>query len=165
MKRNSFTFKYNVAPSLRKTAKSSKNNLPTYPYLPVRFYYKEKTTPVIETLLDSGSDRIYIHKAIAEDLDLPILKKVTCSGMGGKYMSYETKVGLIIGRGGKETDLGIVDATVPEENQDVPFLIGRFPIFNEYQVIFEDYKQRFKLIPKEEILTKEKKTKKKKWGK
>lgn len=71
-------------------------------------------------------------------------------------MSYETKVGLIIGRGGREVDFGLVNATVPEIEQDVPILIGRYPVFEEFQVIFEEFKQKFKLIPKEEILKKKK---------
>lgn len=156
MKKLSFTFPYNYAPSQRKATKSSKKNLLKYPFIPVRFYYKQEKTPVIEALIDSGADRLYLHKAIADNLNLPVMKRVECCGMGGKYMSYETKVGLIIGRGGREVDFGLVSATVPEIEQDVPILIGRYPVFEEFQVIFEEFKQKFKLIPKEEILKKKK---------
>ena len=156
MKKLSFTFPYSYAPSQRKKANTSKQKPLKYPLIPVRFYYKEERTPVIEALLDSGSDKLYLHKPIADFLKLPMMKKVQCSGMGGKYTSYETKVGFIIGRGGREADFGLIDATVPELDQDVPVLIGRFPVFEEYQVIFEEYKKKFKLIPKEEILKKKK---------
>lgn len=157
MKKISFTFKYSVAPSNRKVAKTSKNNLPTYPLIPVTFYYKGKRTPIIEALIDSGADRIYLHKAIAEYLKLPMKKKTESSGMGGKYISYETKVGVIIGRGGRKVDFGLVDAIFPEQDQDVPLLIGRFPIFEEYKVIFEEYKKQFRLIPKENLIEKKRK--------
>jgi len=152
MKKLSFTFKYQVQPGARKLAKNIKSKLQMYPFIPVRFYSKTKRSPVFEALIDSGADTIYLHKAIAEDLDLAKGKKIESSGMGGKYMSFEAEVGLIIGRGGREADLGFTQAIFPENELDVPILIGRKPVFEEYQVIFEDYKKRFKLIPKEDVL-------------
>ena len=73
-------------------------------------------------------------------------------GMGGKYNSYETEVGLIIGRGGRTVDFGAVKAVFPENDLNVPLLIGRYPVFEEFQIIFEEYKKKFKLIPKEDVL-------------
>ena len=89
-------------------------------------------------------------------MQLPQGKKVESSSMGGKYITYETQVGLIIGRGGREVDLGYVTAIFPELELDVPLLIGRKPVFEKYQVIFEEFKERFKLIPVEEVMNKEK---------
>lgn len=149
-----FTFPYRVKPGERKLPKKIKENLFKYPLIPIRFYYKGKRTPIIEALLDSGADGIHLHRAVVDDLKLPQGKKLESGGMGGKYNCYETEVGLIIGRGGKEVDFGIVKALFPENDLDVPFLIGRKPVFEEYQVIFEDFKQRFRLIPKEIILKK-----------
>ncbi|GAH80774.1 unnamed protein product [marine sediment metagenome] len=60
-------------------------------------------------------------------------------------------VGLILGRGGREVDFGYITAFFPEEEKDVPILIGRHPVFEEYQVIFEEFNQKFKLIPKEDV--------------
>jgi len=34
---------------------------------------------------------------------------------------------------------------------NVPILIGRNPVFEEDQVIFEEYKKKFILIPKEDF--------------
>lgn len=53
-------------------------------------------------------------------------------------------------------DFGYVKAVYPEEEKDVPVLIGRNPIFEEFQIVFEELNQQFKLIPKEELLKKEK---------
>jgi len=159
MKKLTFTFKYSLPPGLRKKKIPNKEKVLTYPLIPVRFYSKTGKTTVIEALLDSGSDMIHINKSLASFLNLPKGKKIESGGMGGKYIAYETKVGLILGRGGKtrETDFGYVNAVFPEEELDVPILIGRFPVFQEFQVVFEEYKKRFKLIPKEEILEKQKK--------
>ena len=101
-------------------------------------------------------------------LDLSKEKKIESGGMGGKYIAYETQVGVILGRGGREVDFGFVSVVFPEEELDVPILIGRIPVFEEFQVVFEEYKKKFKLIPREEIIAKEKKASKasrKKWGK
>ncbi len=151
MKKISLTFKYQVTPGARKLSKEVKSTLQKYPLIPVRFYTKTKRTPIIEALVDSGADTVHIHKAIAEDLNLPIGKKIESSGMGGKYMTIESEVGLIIGRAGREVDFGYVKTVFPEKELNVPVLIGRNPVFEEYQVIFEEYRNRFKLIPKEEV--------------
>ena len=80
------------------------------------------------------------------------MKKVESEGIGGKYWSYETEIGLIIGRGGREVDSGIVKAVYPDKELNLPILIGTNPVFEEYQVIFEEYKKKFKLIPKENVI-------------
>ncbi len=156
MKKLTLTFKYSLPPGLRKKKIPKNVKLPIYPLIPVRFYSKSGRTTIIEALLDSGSDTIHINRGIVAFLSLPKGKKIESGGMGGKYIAYETKVGLILGRGGREVDFNYVNAIFPEKEKDVPVLIGRFPVFEEYQVIFEEYKKKFKLIPKEEILEKEK---------
>lgn len=146
MKKIKFTFTYNVRPGARKLPQKDKAKLQTYPFLPIRFYNpqnKKNITPVFEGLLDSGSDGVHLHKAISESLSLSELKKTNSEGMGGKYVCYETNVGLNIGRGGREVDLGVVKAVYPESDQNVPILIGRTPVF-------EEYKKKFKLIPNED---------------
>ena len=155
MKKISFTFKYSVRPGARKAPKNVKNKLPSYPLLPVRFYNpkdKNHKTPIFEALLDSGSDGIHLHRDISDSLGLTRLKKTESEGMGGIYNCFETEVGLIIGRGGRTVDFGVVKAVFPEKDLNVPLLIGRNPVFEEYQIIFEEYKEKFKLIPKEEVI-------------
>ena len=151
LKKIAFTFPYKLPPGLRK--KSPKGiGVQKYPLLPIVLYSKTKKTKVIEALIDSGSDLIHINKQIAEYLQLHQGKEFESSGMGGKYTTYETSVGLIIGRGGREVDFGYVTAMFPKLELDVPILIGRKPVFEEYQIIFEEFKERFKLIPKGEVL-------------
>ena len=47
---------------------------------------------------------------------------------------------------------GLVNAIVPDEEQDIPILIGRNPVFDEFQVIFEEFNKTIHLIPKEKPL-------------
>ena len=67
----------------------------------------------------------------------------------GSCNAIETKVGLILGRGGKnrEMDYGFVKAFFPESDRNIPILIGRTPIFRDFQVVFEDISNKFKLNP------------------
>ena len=152
MKKISFTFKYSVRPGARKAPKNKKNKLPSYPLLPVRFYNpkdKNHKTPIFEAL--TGSDGVHLHRDISDSLGLTRLKKTESEGMGGIYNCFETEVGLIIGRGGRFVNLEVVTVVYPEKGLNVPLLIGRNPVFEEYQIIFEEYKEKFKLIPKEDV--------------
>ena len=123
-----------------------------YPLLPLKLSFKENKTPYIEGLLDSGSDGLLIPKNIAIFLELPDLGVAKSSGVGGKFKGHRTQVELKIGRGGREINFGLVNAIVPDEEQDIPILIGRNPVFDEFQVIFEEFNKTIHLIPKEKPL-------------
>lgn len=71
MKKISHTFKFKVDPSLRKVKLSEDIKPQKFPFIPVRLYYKNERTPIIEGLVDSGSDVLYIPKGIAESINLP----------------------------------------------------------------------------------------------
>jgi len=120
--------------------------------VPIRFYSKYKETTTFDGLLDSGSDDILIPIGITEYLKLTLGEKLKSDSAGGKIETYKIKIGVILGQGGRDVDFGIVDAKATEI--DIPILIGRYPIFEEFQVVFEEYKKRVKLIPKEEVLKK-----------
>lgn len=156
MKKLSFTFKYSLPPGLRNIDIPQNIALRKYPLIPIRFYTQNKKTRIIEALMDSGLDMIPINKEISEYLNLPQGKRIESTGMGGTYNSYETKVGLILDRGGRDVDFGYISVIYPEQDKDVPILIGRKPVFEEFQVIFEEFNQQFKLIPKEVVLKKRK---------
>jgi len=74
------------------------------------------------------------------------------SGVGGKFKGHQTQVELSIGRGGREIQFGLVMAYVPNQVQDIPLLVGRTPVFDEFQVIFEEFNNMFHLVPKEKSL-------------
>jgi len=165
MKKLRFTFKYRLPPELRGLKIPEDDPQTRYPFMPIYLYNGEKKTVLLEGLIDSGSDYLFIPKGLADFLNLSKGKKEEISGVCGSCNAIETQVGLVLGRGGKnrEMDYGCVKTFFPEKERNMPILIGRYPIFEEYQVIFEEYKKRFKLIPKEEILEKEKRQSKTKW--
>jgi hypothetical protein len=155
MKKVKLTFNYQYPPGKRQNPGEDEA---TYPLLPIRFYYDGVTTPQMEGLLDSGCDSIFLPKQITKFLKLPLGDLMEAHGIDGPCKAYPTKIGLIIGIGGKarECDFGIVDAVIPIEERDTPILIGRQPVFDEYQIVFEQYRGKILLIPKEDVIKKKK---------
>jgi hypothetical protein len=149
MDKYTYSFPFKPHPALRK--KKNLQDLTLYPLIPIFLYYKGKKTWPIEGLLDSGADKTFIPKGVADYLRLPELGEENSTGATGKTKTSLTKVGLIIGRGGRECDFGYVDAVFDKTSHDSPILIGRTPVFDEYQIIFEKYNNRLKLIPKENL--------------
>ena len=154
MNKVKLTINYSLPPLKRRNIGPEEEEQETYPLLPIILYCKGKKTPPIEGLVDSGSDGLFIPRRIADFLGLERGAPVQSTGVDGAYDAFRTDVGIVIGRGGKdrEADLGIIEATVPANDKDVPVLIGRHPIFDEYQIIFEEYKKRFIMNPKEKAL-------------
>lgn len=144
-----YSFKYKARPGLRKL--KNKTNIPLYPLIPIVLSNGSKKTRPMEGLLDSGSDCIFVPYGIAEYLNLPKIKETTQEGVTGVQKGYESEVDLTIGRAGRETVFIKAKALFSDNPQDLPVLIGRKPVFDEYQVIFEEYKDRVRLIPKEEV--------------
>ena len=149
MKKLRFTFKYSLPPELRGKKIPDDSPHRRYPFMPIYLYNGEKKTLLIEGLLDSGSDYLFIPKGLAEFLNLSKGRKEDISGACGSCNAFETQVGLILGRGGKnrEMDYGYVKAFFPESDRNIPILIGRSPIFEDFQVVFEDFNIKFKLNP------------------
>ena len=155
MKKVKFTFNYQYPPGVRQNPGEDEA---IFPLLPIRLYYGNQKTRPMEGLLDSGCDGIFLPKNITNFLNLPLEPIMTAHGIDGPCQAYPTKIGLIIGRGGhaRECDFGIIDAVIPAEERDTPILIGRHPVFDEYQIIFEQYNKKIILIPKEDVKKKKK---------
>lgn len=154
MKKYSHTFKFLPNPRIRKLAKNNPDILidaELYPLIPIKLYNGTKETRVIEGLIDTGADKCLIPRAIADYLELENLGDERASGINGVSIHHRTEVGLKIGRGGRISDIGYVEAAYPDQLQDQPILLGRTPLLDEFQLIVEKYKGRFHLIPKEEI--------------
>lgn len=155
MKKVKLSFPYKYPPGRRQNPGEDEA---IYPLLPIRLYHGTYTTPPMEGLLDSGCDGIFLPKNITNFLNLPLGRLMQAHGIDGPCQAYPTQIGLIIGRGGRwrECDFGVVDAVIPVEERDTPILIGRHPVFDEYQIIFEQYNGKIILIPKEEVRKKKK---------
>lgn len=149
MKKQTLTFNFLPHPHLRK--KGIKNRGILLPFIPITLYYKGAIPIHTEGILDSGADKILIPKFIAENLKLPkkTIKKGYCAS--GSLQIADTEVGLIIGRGVPKTDLGVIDASYEISGQNFPILIGCSPLFNEYQIIFEEYNNKIILNPREDM--------------
>jgi hypothetical protein len=140
------TFPYQLPPGDR--GRPVLGNARYYPLLPFRLLTARGKTKYWEALVDSGADSIILPRYFAEAYDLPRTGPVTMAkGIGGISKARPTRIRLFIGRGGREDDLGEVDAMALIDDVDVPILFGRKPLFESYEVIFNERQLKFHLIP------------------
>jgi len=117
-----------------------------YPIIPVKFYYKDKRTPFIEALLDSGGDFIVIPMPIAQYLNLKLEKAGDVDTAGGTVALFKSTIDITIGKNGGFADYKNKLIYVSTRT-DIPVLLGRSPIFEDYEITFK--KQENQLILKE----------------
>ena len=148
------SFPFRPSPAFRHQPKSQE--ITRFPFLPFRIETIHGRSSPLEALIDSGADHILIPRSTGEFLKLPRVgtSTKTSIGVGGMVSSYTTRFNLILGRG-REVDLGPVEAQVLHDDlnlpggREPPILFGRKPLFDLYQIIFEQYRDRFHLVPKE----------------
>jgi len=107
-----------------------------YPVIPVKFYYKDRETPIIDALLDSGGDFIVIPMPIAKYLGLKLKKAGSVDTAGGATSLFKATLSMIIGKKEKNTSYTNIQIHVSGRN-DIPVLIGRHPIFEDYMITFD----------------------------
>ena len=102
-----------------------------YPIIPVRLINKDKKTPFIDALLDSGGDFIVIPMPIAQYLDLKLKKAGHVDTAGGKATLFKSKITMTIG---DKEDMAIYkDSEIHiSVRDDIPILLGRQPLFEDY---------------------------------
>ena len=114
-----------------------------FPIVPVTFKYKNKKTPVIESLLDSGGDFIVLPKPIATFLQLDLKPACDVDTAGGTTTLYQTKLDMLIGR--HDNCILYKDQEIHVScREDIPILLGRNPIFDDHKITFK--KQEHQLI-------------------
>jgi len=116
-----------------------------YPIIPIKFIYKEKETPVIDALLDSGGDFIVIPMPIASYLGLKLKKAGSVDTAGGATSLFKANLNMILGKKDKKAIYNNIQIHVSARN-DIPVLIGRHPVFEDYEITF--IKQKNQLILK-----------------
>ena len=114
-----------------------------YPVVPVKFYYCNKETPFIDALLDSGGDFIVIPMPIAKYLGLKLKKAGSVDTAGGEASLFKANLDMVIGSKELSVKYSNLEIHVSDRN-DIPVLLGRCPIFEDYEIIFK--KQTNKLI-------------------
>jgi len=123
-----------------------------YPIIPVKFYYKEKKTPNIDALLDSGGDFIVIPLPIAKYLNLKLKKAGDVDTAGGTTSLFKAKLSMSIGKGRKTDIYKNIQIHVSGRN-DIPVLIGRHPIFEDYEITFKKKTDQL-ILQKDKIINK-----------
>ena len=116
-----------------------------YPVIPVKFYYKNKETPVIDALLDSGGDFIVIPMPIARYLGLKLKKAGSVDTAGGTTVLFKATLSMVIGKKEETAVYNNIQIHVSARN-DIPVLLGRHPIFEDFEITFK--KQKNQLILK-----------------
>lgn len=116
-----------------------------YPVVPVKFYYKDKETPLIDALLDSGGDFIVIPMPIARYLGLRLKKAGDVDTAGGTTSLFKATLSMLMGNKEKIAVYNNIQIHVSGRN-DIPVLLGRHPIFEDYEITFK--KQKNQLILK-----------------
>ncbi|MDI6887320.1 MAG: retropepsin-like aspartic protease [Candidatus Thermoplasmatota archaeon] len=115
--------------------------------LPCRFEWKGKKTPIIDGWLDSGADSIVLPLAIAKYLGLELQDASPMRVVGGSVERFESIVDLTIGRAGRFTSFPNVKVSIPKKEDDTPVLLGRDPIFDNYNISFFGKEKKFTMRP------------------
>jgi len=128
-------FPYKKPPGVRKSPTSER----LYPLIPVVFYNSNSFSIKVEALLDSGADGILLPRGFAEELGLQDGGTIATSGVLSEGRVHRTQVGFKVGAiGPKSYDFGVVNAVYTSTERDIPVLIGRYPLFKKFRVIFEE---------------------------
>ena len=112
-----------------------------FPIVPVKFKYKDKKTPVIESLLDSGGDFIVLPYPIAKFLELDLEPACDVDTAGGTTSLYRTNVDMIVGRKEKCNVYRNQEIHV-STREDIPVLLVRIPIFEDYEITFKKHQNQ-----------------------
>jgi len=112
-----------------------------YPVVPVKFYYNETETPFIDALLDSGGDFIVIPMPIARYLKLKLKRAGDVDTAGGTTSLFKANLSMIIGSTEKSVTYKNIEIHVSDRD-DIPVLLGRHPIFEDYEIIFKKHKDQ-----------------------
>jgi predicted aspartyl protease len=117
-----------------------------YPLIPIKFVSKERETPMIDALLDSGGDFIVIPYAIAKYLKLKLEKAGCVDTAGGETTLFKSMLTMIIY--GKDCNYTYNDLEVHVSNRnDLPVLLGRNPIFEDHDILFQKHQNKLVLQP------------------
>jgi hypothetical protein len=112
-----------------------------YPVVPVKFHFKDKETPFIDALLDSGGDFIVIPMPISNYLGLKLKKAGDVDTAGGTTTLYKATLNMMLGTKEKNVIYENILIHVSARN-DIPVLLGRYPIFEDYEITFKHKKNQ-----------------------
>jgi predicted aspartyl protease len=117
-----------------------------YPLIPIKFLSKERETPMIDALLDSGGDFIVIPYAIAKYLKLKLEKAGCVDTAGGETTLCKSILTMVIYDEKKKFIYENLEIHVSDRN-DLPVLLGRHPIFEDHEIVFKKHENKLILQP------------------
>jgi predicted aspartyl protease len=117
-----------------------------YPLIPIKFLSKERETPMIDALLDSGGDFIVIPYAIAKYLKLKLEKAGCVDTAGGETTLNKSELTMVIYDEERKFIYENLEIHVSDRN-DLPVLLGRHPIFEDHEIIFKKHENQLILQP------------------
>jgi len=117
-----------------------------YPLIPIKFLSKERETPMIDALLDSGGDFIVIPYAIAKYLRLKLEKAGFVDTAAGETTLYKTVLNMVIFDQERKYTYKDLEVHVSDRN-DLPVLLGRNPIFEDHEILFQKHQNKLILQP------------------
>ncbi len=140
-------FVFNYKKFITKDKRTGREITKYYPMVPCTFSWKDKKSPIIDCLLDSGSDGNVIPLTLAEYFGLDLIPDDTpMKVVGGEVKRYKSGLDLTLGRGGRTISLSNVDVAIPIEGK-TPFLIGRNPIFELFEITFIESEKKVVMKP------------------
>jgi hypothetical protein len=119
-----------------------------HPMVPCVVSSTDRRSPLMDGLLDSGSDGIVIPRSLAEYLDLklrPAARPMRVAN-GKDVQRYTARASITLGRGGRCCSPIDAEVSVPAEG-DPPLLIGREPMFRLFVITFVEAERRFEMRP------------------
>ncbi len=117
-----------------------------YPLIPIKFLANERETPMIDALLDSGGDFIVIPYAIAKYLRLKLQKAGFVDTAAGETTLFKTVLTMVIYDEDRQYTYKNLEVHVSDRN-DLPVLLGRNPIFEDHEIIFQKHQNKLILQP------------------
>jgi hypothetical protein len=117
-----------------------------YPLIPIKLYSESRETPYIDALLDSGGDFIVIPLPIARYLQLKLVKAGSVDTAGGTTELYKASVTMLIGDKEQGITYNNLEIHVSTRS-DIPVLLGRYPIFEDHEIVFKKHKKQLILYP------------------
>ena len=117
-----------------------------YPVVPVKFTHNDVDTPFIDALLDSGGDFIVIPMPIARYLKLDLKRAGSVDTAGGTTSLFKANLNMTIGNNENFVIYNNIEIHVSDRD-DIPVLLGRHPIFEDYEITFKKQKNQLLLRP------------------
>jgi predicted aspartyl protease len=131
-------FKYKSLP--RKDGPARKT-----PTIPVTFIGPGESIDIV-AILDSGADISVLPLEVGEQLGLDLTKKRgPCGGIGGEVDTAEDYVRVRIAQGHENYTFDIPVKVVLDLKSSVPVLIGREGFFEEFEITFDERRERISL--------------------